>query len=306
MESYGIIYKITNAMNGKSYIGQTTQKASKRWTAHKVLSAKPRWPIHRAMFKHGVGNFSFEVIEHCSDRSSLDAAECRWIAEIGSRKPLGYNVTEGGGGAKGYRFSDEARRKLGDRMRGRYVGPEIGRKISASKTGYKMKEETRLKMAASRTGKSHPEEVRQKIGASQKGRKLSPEQIEMIRSNSSGRRHSDEAKAKLSRPVVADGIDFGSLSDAAAALCVSITTIQRRIEKGVPGYSSEKAQKKTRRPRTAEQIAALKFRLSKAVTAEGIPFQSATEAALALGISRQVVRYRIGAGFAGYAMKEAA
>ena len=57
----GSIYKITNKLNGKSYIGQTMQLVVKRWRAH--ISRKSTSAIHAAIKAYGKENFSFEVIE---------------------------------------------------------------------------------------------------------------------------------------------------------------------------------------------------------------------------------------------------
>ena len=57
-----IIYKITNKINGKIYIGQTIKKLKYRWSGH-ISKAKKgsKTPLHRAIIKYGVG--SFEVLE---------------------------------------------------------------------------------------------------------------------------------------------------------------------------------------------------------------------------------------------------
>jgi group I intron endonuclease len=59
----GKIYKITNVINGKVYIGQTIQKrASSRWHVHKSLSKYKEEYLYRAIRKYGLENFKFEVM----------------------------------------------------------------------------------------------------------------------------------------------------------------------------------------------------------------------------------------------------
>jgi hypothetical protein len=59
----GIIYLITNKVNGKKYIGQTVHSASRRWGGHKLSANKgSRLPIHSAIRKYGPENFTVEVI----------------------------------------------------------------------------------------------------------------------------------------------------------------------------------------------------------------------------------------------------
>lgn len=95
----GCIYKITNLINNKIYIGQTSQTAATRWSEHKKNFKQLRddMAIHKAMFKYGEKNFSFEIIEEC-DNNLLADRECYWIAQYNSYEE-GYNSTIGGEGA---------------------------------------------------------------------------------------------------------------------------------------------------------------------------------------------------------------
>ena len=63
------IYKITNQVNGKVYIGQSV-KIKSRWAQHKreVNSGNSNTLLYNAMRKHGIENFTFEVIEECSQK----------------------------------------------------------------------------------------------------------------------------------------------------------------------------------------------------------------------------------------------
>lgn len=98
------IYKITNKVNGKSYIGQSVN-IHKRWTSEKNNAFNPNaheynYPISRAFRKYGVENFSFEIIEQCSIGDDLDAKERHWI-DIYDTYFHGYNQTFGGDGGQG-------------------------------------------------------------------------------------------------------------------------------------------------------------------------------------------------------------
>lgn len=88
------IYKITNLLNGKIYIGQTIHP-ERRWTEHKqkVKHGQEKLPIHLAIEKYGEENFSFEVLEWTDD---YDNEERRLIKEYNSISPNGYNIGEGG------------------------------------------------------------------------------------------------------------------------------------------------------------------------------------------------------------------
>ena len=97
-KGYGCIYRITNLINGKEYIGQTANKySSKRWDAHKHEAAKgnPK-PLYRAMKKYGVENFVFKVMLTNIPVDQLDFYEILWIKKKNSLVPKGYNLTKGG------------------------------------------------------------------------------------------------------------------------------------------------------------------------------------------------------------------
>lgn len=89
------IYKITNKINGKVYIGQSLD-IEYRWKRH--LWASDNCAIHLAMRKYGNNNFSFEVLEEC-DKSILNEREQYWITYYNSIVPNGYNMTQGGSGS---------------------------------------------------------------------------------------------------------------------------------------------------------------------------------------------------------------
>lgn len=100
------IYKITNQINGKIYIGQS-QNISQRWKAHRKHYQKDDYPIYRAMRKYGIDNFSFEVIEECS-LEELNDKEKYWIKYYDSHNPSnGYNLTDGGNTSLPLKLSEQ-------------------------------------------------------------------------------------------------------------------------------------------------------------------------------------------------------
>ena len=99
----GYIYKITNTINNKIYIGQTRYTIQKRWTEHCSVYNKLDYPLYKAMRKYGQDNFIIEEIEQISDEL-LNEREIYWIDFYHSYASLGYgyNVTLGGEGNRLY------------------------------------------------------------------------------------------------------------------------------------------------------------------------------------------------------------
>ena len=94
------IYKITNDVNGKVYIGKTLHSVEKRWKEHIKDSKRERTekrPLYRAMNKYGIEHFHVETVEECSVEVS-EEREAFWIKEYNSFGKDGYNATTGGDG----------------------------------------------------------------------------------------------------------------------------------------------------------------------------------------------------------------
>lgn len=60
------IYKITNLINNKCYIGKTERTINERWKEHLKKSKSLDLPLYRALNKYGIDNFQIEQIEECS------------------------------------------------------------------------------------------------------------------------------------------------------------------------------------------------------------------------------------------------
>lgn len=99
------IYKVTNQINGKVYIGKTAKSdIQQRWKEHQRDRQKDRCkdrPFYRALNKYGPENFSIEEIEQC-DISILEEREIYWIncyrSYVDWDDCNGYNATTGGDG----------------------------------------------------------------------------------------------------------------------------------------------------------------------------------------------------------------
>lgn len=104
------IYCHTNKVNGKRYVGQTVNSMEFRWKDH-LRSANRNEGARlfgRALRKYGADAFEHEVLETVETQAEADKTEAKWIAQLRSRAPKGYNLAVGGGGP-GYHHDDSKR-----------------------------------------------------------------------------------------------------------------------------------------------------------------------------------------------------
>ena len=97
----GYIYKITNDINRKIYIGKTQFSIEKRFKEHCSDSLKERCekrPLYDAFNKYGIENFKIEELEQIEDNSKLSEREVYWIQELQTYGKEGYNASKGGDG----------------------------------------------------------------------------------------------------------------------------------------------------------------------------------------------------------------
>ena len=201
---YGEVYVVTCTVNGKRYVGQTTQGAESRWHSHRSTAGMAPWAFSRALKKYGSDNFVWEVVDTATNQDDLDAKEVEWISKLNSLSPNGYNLTTGG--KSGGKASDETRQKLSAARLGKAHTPEWNRKIGDANRVRKWTEESRRKIGASRKGRKQPSEAVAKTAESNKGKKRSQETCDKIRQallGKTGRVHSDATKAKISASLLA-------------------------------------------------------------------------------------------------------
>lgn len=131
------VYKITNKVTNKIYIGITNQGSGARYRHHWYESriGEPS-PIHRSMAKHGEDNFTLEIIDFADTYDELKEKEKYWIKQYNSTdKSIGYNLTEGGDGTFGREHSEETKDKIRQKALGRKVSEETKRKMSETRLG---------------------------------------------------------------------------------------------------------------------------------------------------------------------------
>jgi group I intron endonuclease len=205
-----IVYKATNRINGKIYVGKTAHTLQERIAGH--LRASRLSYFHKAIKKYGITSFDFSVIDTAEDESVLNQKEKYWIAYLNCKVPNGYNLTDGGEGVLGMKHSEEARARMSLTRKGRpsptkgkSPSLETRRKISQSLTGRKQSEETARKHAQIWLGRRHTKESIQKMSASKRGKPFSAEHRKNLslshrgeRPSRRGIKASEETKRKLS------------------------------------------------------------------------------------------------------------
>lgn len=218
------IYAITNKINGKVYIGSSLS-IKDRWRQH---VCDLRWNEHhsralqRAWNKYGADAFHFAIVELVTDPATLFDRESHYITLYRSADGKnGYNSLVQGGSARGYKHTDEARRRMSEAQK--KIPIEVRLTYCRSFTGRQHTAETKAKMSANSKRVRPTPEQRQRISEVHKGKTISdwhraisaetcrkrnstPEHIEKVRAALKGRKMSEEQKAKLSastmgRPV---------------------------------------------------------------------------------------------------------
>lgn len=179
---FGYIYKTTNLINGKIYIG----KREKPYFDKKYYGSGKY--LKHAIDFYGIENFSCEVIEWCKTKKKLHKREVFWIAYYNSLdKNIGYNLAKGGPGGStlgliwinngleqkytkiedleyymslGWKrgalpHSDVVCKKVSNSLLGHKVSKTTRQKISAACKGYKLTDEQKAKLRASQRGKAY-------------------------------------------------------------------------------------------------------------------------------------------------------
>jgi group I intron endonuclease len=184
------IYCATNRVNGKRYVGFTTNLRKRKNTHKSAATCGSPYVFHKAIRKYGFEQFDFGILfEHVDAKYVLNQVEPFLIALI---RPE-YNVTKGGEGVLKDRLSEEHRQKLRDNhadMSGEN-NPFYGKTHSI---------ESRRRMSAAQKGNSKnkgrvfSDETRQKMSEAAKRRFQSSVHPRL------GTTHSEEAKMKMRKP----------------------------------------------------------------------------------------------------------
>lgn len=197
METYGYIYKTTNLLNGKIYIGQKHGTFTPAYLGSGIL-------ISGAIKRYGKANFRLEVLAFATTQPMLDGLEMKFIYEY--RQVFGkeflYNIAGGGfGNAAGSKLSEEHKTKIGKALLGHVISNETKIKISKANSGRVVSEESKqAHRVPHKSPGPHSEETKNKISRANKGRKLGPQSKESVKRRIEslvGRKRTEETKTNM-------------------------------------------------------------------------------------------------------------
>jgi len=120
---YGSVYLVTNTVTREQYVGQTRQKSLRRWKTHintANSSVAKKYKLASAINIFGKDNFSFQEVFVAFDADALNKAEIDWIKDINPA----YNITKGGAGHKGVKYSEEVCKARSERLKRQWADPE--------------------------------------------------------------------------------------------------------------------------------------------------------------------------------------
>jgi group I intron endonuclease len=135
------VYKITNKLNSKVYIGKATD-ALKRFRIHIKIAkgGKEKYPrkfhaIHAAIVKYGIENFTFEILHEVLTEQEAFALEIQEIKLWKLNNFPCYNLSGGGEGNSGWKHTDETRKKMSISRKGKRFSNEHKQALSQAQSG---------------------------------------------------------------------------------------------------------------------------------------------------------------------------
>lgn len=189
---YGYVYKTTNLINGRIYIGQ---HKSNGWDEQYIGSGKI---LGIALKKYGRKNFVCEIIENCKTKEELNQREIYWIAFYREKNKC-YNITNGGEG-RAAPHSEETRKKLSKSLMGHVVSNETRENMSNAHKGIMATKESKAKISKALKGRPLSENHKENLSKSHLGipNPHSKEWREKVSRANKGRIFNESSKQKMS------------------------------------------------------------------------------------------------------------
>lgn len=194
------IYRATCTVNGKMYIGFDSAYPKRRKDhIRDALKNKRECLFHRAIRKYGVESFSWDILYQSPDLShTLNEMESFFIREYRTFGDNGYNMTLGGEGVLGHKFTEEQRQQM-----------------SNSHVGVPLSEEHRQSISTAHKGKPKTQEHCINVSRAKKGAKFTDAHKQALSEAKLGK------LANRRHPITIDGVEYSSKMAAAKHLNIS-------------------------------------------------------------------------------------
>jgi len=171
-----IVYKTTNLINGKIYIGQDSKNDENYLGSGNLIKL--------AIKKYGKENFKKETLVVCYNQTELNEAECFWIKKL-KTVDIGYNIALGGtnGTMLNRKHTENTKKLMRDSREGIVFSDKHKENLSLAHIGKTASSDTKLKMSEKQKliiRKPMSEETKEKIRNSKKGVKASKETKEKM------------------------------------------------------------------------------------------------------------------------------
>lgn len=153
------VYKHVNKLNGKVYVGQTALTVERRWRNGKGYKIGI---FRKAIKKYGWDNFEHIIIKEGLTKEEANLLETSLIKKY-KELGLSYNITDGGEGALGYRHTEETKRKMSIKGKGKKTPEHVKVLVSTRFKGIQLTEEHKLKISIALKGKPKSEEAKLKM-----------------------------------------------------------------------------------------------------------------------------------------------
>ena len=162
-----VIYQIMQKSTGLKYVGRT-KDFSKRIEKHLSslnVKTKKHYPLYVAIKENGINDFEWNILEECNTIEESYILEQKWINALNTITPFGFNLSSGGYGNKGFKHSEESKRKIS--QNNYWLGREGVNK------GKKFTEEHRKNISIAHKGKPnhiiYTDELRNLLSEQKKG-----------------------------------------------------------------------------------------------------------------------------------------
>ena len=198
------IYKITNNINNKYYIGVHSGTETDTYCGSGEL-------INKAYDKYGVENFTKTILETFDTQEEAYKAEETYCNQAIVDDKMSYNLCLGGhnGSFISLNKSKEHRERMSKFMTGRKMSAESIKKLSNTKKGKKLSVETKRKMSEAQKGRKISEEHKEKLRQANLGKKKSKESVEKMRKALTGKANPTTSETNRKRNKLKKECPFG-------------------------------------------------------------------------------------------------